>query len=59
MQLKDNAPPVFITADAGVVYAPARMSDPIADWMNLMEAAEALCPRWPERELSMGMRFEL
>ena len=22
----------------------------LADWIDLMEAIEALCPKWPERE---------
>jgi hypothetical protein len=59
MQPKDSAPPVFIAAGGGVAYEPERTTDPIADWTGLMEVVEALCPRWPEREPSMGTRFEL
>ena len=59
MQAKDSRPPVVIVADAGVAYRPERSTDPISDWVSLMEVMEALCPRWPEREPSMGARFLL
>ena len=28
-------------------------------WMDLIETLEALCPRWPERELSNGTGYRL
>jgi hypothetical protein len=27
-----------------------RSSDPIGDWIDLMEVVEALCPKWPAAE---------
>lgn len=50
---------VALAAEAGVPYIPAYPGDPIGDWVGLMEAVEALCPRWPPREPSIGGRFEL
>lgn len=39
---------------AGVPCVPEPSDDPIADWLVLMEVVEALCPEWPEREVSIG-----
>ena len=30
----------------------------LSDWMELMEAVEALCPVWPRAERQMTKRFE-
>ncbi len=30
----------------------------LSDWMELMEAVEALCPLWPVREQPMARQFE-
>ena len=30
----------------------------LSDWMELMEAVEALCPVWPVREHPMAKQFE-
>jgi hypothetical protein len=54
-----GVPPVFIATGAGAAYEPERTTDSIADWTGLMEVVEVLCPRWPEREPSMGTRLEL
>ncbi|MFC4821565.1 hypothetical protein [Dokdonella ginsengisoli] len=48
-----------LAAEAGVPYVPRHPDDPIGDWIGLMEAVEALCPRWPQREPTIGERFEL
>lgn len=42
--------PVILFAEGGLPNTLPRSSDPIADWIDLMEAVEALCPKWPERE---------
>lgn len=39
-------PPVLVR-EGGVPYRPTPATDPLADWMDLMEAIEVLCPRWP------------
>jgi hypothetical protein len=39
--------PVLLVADGGVQNALPASADPIADWIDLMEAVEALCPTWP------------
>ncbi|MBA8884422.1 hypothetical protein [Dokdonella fugitiva] len=38
---------------AGTVVpsAPPRSAGDLADWVELMEAVEALCPVWPERSV--------
>jgi len=41
--------PVLVR-EAGVAYRPALAADPVAAWMDLMEAVEVLCPRWPPRD---------
>ncbi|HWG87646.1 MAG TPA: hypothetical protein VN679_07660 [Candidatus Acidoferrales bacterium] len=30
----------------------------LSDWMELMEAVEALCPVWPRGKHPMAMQFE-
>jgi len=30
----------------------------LSDWVELMEAVEALCPVWPVRERQMAKQFE-
>ena len=47
----------LLAADAGVNYVRASSGDPIADWIALTEAVEALCPRWPHREPMSGGEF--
>ena len=42
--------PVILVAEGGLQNTLPRSSDPIADWIDLIEAVEALCPKWPERE---------
>jgi hypothetical protein len=34
-------------------------ADPIAAWIDLMDAVEALCPTWPERVLPRGSDYRL
>lgn len=43
----------------GVPYTLPEECDPYAAWIDLMEAVEALCPRWPEREPTLGDSFRL
>lgn len=52
------AEPPFAAA-GGVPYAPKTDRPPIEAWVDLMEAVEALCPRWPEREISIGRDYRL
>lgn len=59
MQPVEKAASVALVAEAGVPYVPTHSGDPIGDWIGLMEVVEALCPRWPQREPSIGGRFEL
>ena len=55
----DDATAPVLVAEGGVAYRPLRSNDPLADWMELMEAVEALCPRWPVRAHSKPTRFRL
>jgi hypothetical protein len=48
-----------LAASGGKPYAPERCGSPIDTWMELMEAIEALCPRWPERAVSIGRDYRL
>jgi len=49
-----------LTAYAGAPDGrPPEASDPIAAWIDLMEAVEALCPQWPEREIPVGGNYYL
>ena len=48
-----------LAASAGVAYAPQSERAPLDAWMDLMEAVEALCPRWPERPLAIGQNYRL
>lgn len=52
------AEPPFAAA-GGVAYAPKVRRPPIEAWIDLMEAVEALCPRWPDREISIGRDYRL
>ena len=40
--------PVILVAEGGLQDILPRSSDSIADWIDLMEVVEALCPKWPE-----------
>jgi hypothetical protein len=42
--------PVILVAEGGLQNTLPPSSDPIVDWVDLMEAVEALCPKWPERK---------
>lgn len=42
--------PVVLIAEGGLQNTMPRSSDPIADWIDLMETVEALCPEWPAPE---------
>jgi hypothetical protein len=44
-----DRPPILLR-EGGVPYRPTHATDPLAEWMELMEAVEALCPKWPVRE---------
>lgn len=41
---------VLLCADGGLQNVLPRSADPIADWIDLMEVVEALCPKWPAPE---------
>ncbi|HEU5479115.1 MAG TPA: hypothetical protein VFU90_04740 [Candidatus Tumulicola sp.] len=45
--------------EAGVAYRPSPARDPFDAWISLMEAVEALCPRWPAREHRLTGEFKL
>jgi hypothetical protein len=42
-----------LAREAGVPFQPPPSRDPIAEWMDLMEAVQALCPVWPVRTQPM------
>lgn len=42
--------PVILVAEGGLQNTLPPSSDPIADWIDLMEVVEALCPKRPESE---------
>lgn len=42
--------PVILAANGGLPRALPPSADPIADWLDLMEVVEALCPEWPMPE---------
>ena len=42
--------PVVLVADGGLRRALPSSADPIADWVDLMDTIEAICPQWPARE---------
>lgn len=46
-------------ASGGVDHVRLPGVSSVDDWMDLMETLEALCPRWPERELSIGTDYRL
>jgi hypothetical protein len=46
--------PVQPFAGAAVSSAPARGRGDLADWVELMEAVETLCPVWPVRDPAAG-----
>ena len=49
----------FFVREAGIAYRPSPARDPFDAWISLMEAVEALCPRWPAREHRMTGDFKL
>lgn len=49
-----EAPP-YPLAGPAVESRPAALArGDLADWIDLMEVVEALCPRWPERTAPVG-----
>lgn len=42
--------PIMLVADGGLQNTLPRRSDPIGDWIDLMELVEALCQKWPAPE---------
>jgi hypothetical protein len=42
-----------LVREAGVAFVPQPPRDPIAKWIDLMEAVQALCPVWPVRAQPM------
>lgn len=57
--MADSTPHTLLVREAGEPYRPAPSRDPFEAWIALMEAVEALCPRWPAREHRMAGKFEL
>lgn len=53
---REGAP---LAASAGAADGLPVAPDPIAAWMDLMEAVEALCPRWPDRPRPAGRDYRL
>ena len=52
--------PILLVADGGLQNTLPRSSDPIGDWIDLMEVVEALCPKGPAREpLRVGWVYRL
>jgi len=49
--------PIFVR-EGGAAYRPSN-GDGFEAWINLMEAVEALCPRWPERPIVTGSDYRL
>lgn len=47
---RTDKPPVLLVAHGGLSNTLPRSSDPIGDWIDLMETVEALCPKWPAPE---------
>lgn len=39
-----------LVREAGIPYQPQPARDPLAEWIDLMEAVQALCPVWPVRQ---------
>ena len=50
-----------LVREAGVPYQPQLgQTDPIAEWINLMEVVQMLCPVWPVRDSPMvGKHWKL
>lgn len=46
-------------ASGGVEYVRSPSVSSVDAWIDLMETVEALCPCWPERELSIGTDYRL
>ncbi len=44
-----DRPPILVS-EGGVPYRPTHATDPLTEWIDLMEAVEALCPKWPVRD---------
>jgi len=42
-----------LAREAGVPFRPPPAPDPMAEWISLMEAVQALCPVWPARATPM------
>lgn len=57
--MTDDSRHKYFVREAGVPYRPSPDRDPFEAWMSLMEAVEALCPRWPAREHRMTGDFKL
>jgi len=38
--------PVILAANGGLPQTLLPSADPVADWLDLMEGVEALCPEW-------------
>jgi hypothetical protein len=55
----DSAPEPHFVREGGVPYQASENADPFEAWMSLMEAVEALCPRWPERAQTIGADYRL
>lgn len=48
-----------LAASAGESATPEQCGTSFNDWIDLMEAVEALCPDWPEQEITIGDDFRI
>lgn len=56
--IADRREPVLVR-EGGVRFTPVHERDPLEAWVDLMEAVEALCPRWPARTPTWSGGFRL
>jgi hypothetical protein len=55
----DKPRTLLLAAEGGEPYRLREGADPIDAWIELMEAVEALCPEWPQREPWVGETYRL
>lgn len=57
----EAGPEPFLARNAGVAWtwAPNAGRSSMDAWVDLIEAVELLCPRWPERVLAKGQDYRL
>lgn len=55
----DRSGEPLLVAEAGMPYTALPDGDPVAGWLDLMEAVEALCPEWPAPEPKIWYDYRL